>query len=432
MKRIIRGVAVGCFILFYAGRGSASPDLTIRPGTIDDSFNVLLDREVGGVVLQPDRKIVVCGAFTNVNGILSRSIVRLNRDGTIDTSFRPIINGFVWTVALQSNGQMLIAGTFTQVNGSPRNRMALLNSNGSLDPNFVPGHNQVWSEPALQSDGKVVFGVFEGVRRLNQNGSRDTNFVVEVNDFGYVAAVTVQKDGKILIGGDFYRVNGVARESVARLNSDGTVDMTFDTSRQNLGYDNRELIQQDDGSVLMGGDVTAKLTPQGRLSPDFTPRYSNVPEVFTMTLDGTNIIVGGEFPGFELTRTNLARLMPNGVVDPTYDPAAGANGRIYSTCVQSDGRLLVGGAFTVFAGQAKPYLVRLYGDQPKIIQSYSHASEFVTTWPSRFSNWVLQASQDVGGTNWTPVEATVLVTSNQCVVTNASSSSKNFFRLVGP
>src|SRR5436189_6262030 len=43
-----------------------------------------------------------------------------------------------------------------------------------------------------------------------------------------VYATAVQPDGKIIIAGEFSSVLGVPRGNIARLNSDGTLDMTFD------------------------------------------------------------------------------------------------------------------------------------------------------------------------------------------------------------
>src|SRR6266480_1909694 len=45
---------------------------------------------------------------------------------------------------------------------------------------------------------------------------------------GEVNAAILQPDGKLLIGGHFTKVNGVTRQSLARLNADGTLDLTFD------------------------------------------------------------------------------------------------------------------------------------------------------------------------------------------------------------
>jgi len=77
-----------------------------------------------------------------------------------------------------------------------------------------------------------VNGTFRiGIARLNSNGSLDPSF-----DFGTgvsggaltgVYALTTQPDGKILVGGDFTAINGTNATRIARLNPDGGVDNTF-------------------------------------------------------------------------------------------------------------------------------------------------------------------------------------------------------------
>src|SRR5207253_1576389 len=92
--------------------------------------------------------------------------------------------------ALQPDGKVVIGGPFTTVNGVSRDNIARLNADGTLDNSFLNG----------------------------QTGA---------NRIGSVFDLALQLDGKLLIGGDFTIVNGVARNRVARLNADGTVDTSF-------------------------------------------------------------------------------------------------------------------------------------------------------------------------------------------------------------
>ena len=82
-----------------------------------------------------------------------------------------------------------------------------------------PGANQIVETIAIQPDGKIlVAGVFTGlgggsgtttrnhIGRLNVDGTLDASFNPGAN--GPIHAVTVQPDGKILIGGNFSSVGG--------------------------------------------------------------------------------------------------------------------------------------------------------------------------------------------------------------------------------
>ena len=64
----------------------------------------------------------------------------------------------------------------------------------------------------------------DSVARINTDGTLDTTFNPAVVN---VAAVAVQPDGKILIAGDFDNVNGTSRTGFARLNADGSLDNSF-------------------------------------------------------------------------------------------------------------------------------------------------------------------------------------------------------------
>ncbi len=65
----------------------------------------------------------------------------------------------------------------------------------------------------------------------------------------WVYSLSVQADGKILLGGGFTTVGGVSRNNVARLNADGSVDTAFDPNANSFVY---SLGVQADGKILLG------------------------------------------------------------------------------------------------------------------------------------------------------------------------------------
>src|SRR5690606_1606001 len=124
-------------------------------------------------------------------------------------------------------------------NGASRNYIARLNDDGSLDNTFDPGTgaNNGVNTTSIQNDGKVIIGggffsyngmLRKGIARLNTNGSLDTSFNQGTGTNGWgVSTTSVQSDGKIIIGGDFTTYSGKARNRVARLNMDGSLDTSF-------------------------------------------------------------------------------------------------------------------------------------------------------------------------------------------------------------
>ena len=74
---------------------------------------------------------------------------------------------------------------------------------------------------------------------------------------GEVLAAVVQPDGKIVIGGRFSAVNGIARSNIARLNEDGTLDRTFaERSAQGVNGQVNALAIQPHGGIIVGGTFT--------------------------------------------------------------------------------------------------------------------------------------------------------------------------------
>src|SRR5688572_12795424 len=163
--------------------------------------------------------------------------------GDLDGSFVP---GTVVSTAgnpqvlLQPDGKAIIVGSFTSINSVSRGRIARLHPDGSLDLSFLnglPGANGPVFCVALQTNGQILIGgaftAVNGVERnriarLNSDGSLDLSFLnLQSGVDDWVQSIVVQSDGKILIGGYFTLVNGVSRNLIARLNPDGLVDNTF-------------------------------------------------------------------------------------------------------------------------------------------------------------------------------------------------------------
>ena len=220
------------------------------------------------IALQPDGKILVGGEFTSYNGTTQNNITRLNADGTRDTGFT-IGTGFndnVYAIVLQSDGKILVGGEFTSYNGTAVNRIIRLNADGTRDTGFTAPINDLVARIALQSDGKIlIVGRFTNhIARLNTNGTVDSGFTIGTS-FVPVSSVvftetesslTLQSDGKILVGGSFTSYNGTAVNRIARLNADGTIDTGFTIGTGTTGTPWTFALQSD-GKILVGGSFTS-------------------------------------------------------------------------------------------------------------------------------------------------------------------------------
>jgi len=359
-------------------------------GTLDLGFNPGTGANNGvlSVALQPDGRLLAAGSFTTFNGSLRNRIVRLNEDGSIDAGFDPGLgaNDAVRSLAVQPDGMVLIGGNFTSFNGLARNRIARLAGDGSLDPLFLPGvgANESIRSVALQPDGKILIaGMFSNyngtsrgrIARIHADGSLDASFNPGSGANSTIESLVLQADGKVLIAGSFALYNGTARNRVARVNSDGTLDTSFDPGSGASALVNT-LTLQPDGKVLIGGTFTsyngttqnriARVNGDGSLDATFLSgtAANNWVYAFGLQADG-KILVGGEFTLFSgATRNRVARLHGDGTLDPSFDPGTGASDSVRSLALQPDGRLLVGGLFTAYGGAPRNRLARAFAYDP--------------------------------------------------------------------
>ena len=206
-------------------------------GPNDGSFiNLVFNGMTNRMIVLPDGKILVAGTFTQVGTTPRGRIARLNADGTLDNTFNPAggANGEITDMQLLADGKIMIGGAFTEINGNAnQNRVARLNADGSLDTSFAQNLvvNNTVTSVAVQADGKVIVGgnfsqvgggAKLGLAKFNANGSLDSSFSPYVNFPASVSEVYLQTDGKILVGGQFTKMNGQSHVRIARLFNEST------------------------------------------------------------------------------------------------------------------------------------------------------------------------------------------------------------------
>jgi uncharacterized delta-60 repeat protein len=435
--------------------------LTVLPApsapSIEPSFllGVGFNSWVNVLAEQVDGRLVAGGLFTSFNNVVRRYIARLNLDGSLDTTFNPGggPNGALVGLALQPDGKVLIGGFFTLVAGTPRSHIARLNPNGSLDLTFDPGNgtsNNV-APIALQADGKIVFGGdftnFSGVpcgriARLNSDGKLDTTFLPGTGADSEVKAITIQADGKIVVGGAFGKFNGVSRVSIARLNSDGTLDSTFNPGGGALFWVNAIALQPD-GKILIGGPFTtfngvvrkgvARLLSNGTLDSAFDPGTgaNNGVNSIAVQTDG-KIVIGGIFTNFNGTLANhLARLNADGSRDMSFDIGSGLNDAVQCAVAPLDGTIVAGGLFTSVNGIACGRIARfvgLTGSPMPAINAQTGSQGVLLSWPTYGANWALQVTSDLS-LPFQPSAISIGVTNGISYVTAVGVAAGQFFRL---
>jgi uncharacterized delta-60 repeat protein len=357
-------------------------------GTIDANFNGAgtgVNGTIHATVIQSDGKIIIGGEFTVYNDTPTNNIARLNTDGSLDASFNVGMgtNSSIITMAIQSDGKIVIGGYFSNYNGIARDYIARLNTDGSLDASFIVGGgtNGGVVSSSIQSDGKIIiagnFTYYNGtainnIARLNANGGLDASFAVGTGANNPIYTTSIQSDGKIVIGGDFTSYNGITRNYIARLNTDGTLDASFAIGTGASYYVSETAIQSD-GKIIMSGlfssyngiaqKYLARLNTDGSLDASFNigTGVNNVVTAISVQSNG-KIIIGGAFTSYNgNTRNYITRLNTDGTLDASFNTSGtGANNPIYTTSIQSDGKIIIGGYFTNYNGRLRNYIARLY------------------------------------------------------------------------
>lgn len=288
------------------------------------------------------------------------------QDGTLDTNFNSggvSADKAINTIALQPDGKIIIGGRFDFYNGIPSKYVARLNTDGTLDPTFNVGtgvSSYVYALAVLPNGKIIIAGDFTSyngvtanrIARLNADGTLDTTFNAGgVGASLTVFAVAVQADGKIIIGGDFSTYNGVQKYGVARLNANGTLDTSFSTALDSPGI--RALSLQADGKVIFAGAMPkgiARLNANGTADTTFDAGTGTSSFVFSTSIQSDGkIIATGQFNNFNnMVVRGFVRLNADGSIDTTFNHTAlTGSGAILASVTQNDGKIILGGTLSI-------------------------------------------------------------------------------------
>ncbi len=427
---------------FSAFNGNSNYPKLVRlndDGSIDTAFSIGtgFDDTIEAIAVQTDGKIIVGGSFLNYNGTSQNRIVRLHTDGAIDSSFlsRTGFNDGVVQVIQVSTIGILVGGSFIdKYDTTAVNRLVLLNSNGTINSNFDIGTGP--SSATIYSlcefnDGFFVggsFSVFDDLKqgklaKISTTGELDSGYltagvgfdkavekVIPLTDGSFIAfgsftqfngnsinrivklsgkgeldttfnpnqtgpdntvkEILVQPNGKLLVAGNFTKFNGVSIKRLVRLNANGTIDASLNVGT-GFNYMVYSIALQSDGKIIAAGSFTTyrgaavnkviRLLSNGDLDPSFTigTNPNNTPNLVLLQPDG-KVLVGGDFTVFNgVTSNKLVRLNSDGSFDPSFSVGTGFTGSIYTMTLQSDQKILVGGSLSKYDGQPIGKIIRL-------------------------------------------------------------------------
>ena len=261
-------------------------------GSLDTSFEsdgkvvtqIGFDSFVRSTAIQSDGKIVAVG-FSNNGANIDFAVARYNIDGSLDTSFdddgklsTAVTAGhdYGFDVDVQTDGKIVVCG-----DGSSDTTIVRYLADGTLDSSFSGDGKAVIGIGAgdsrakaltLQKDGKIVVagrakisaGGFYNfyVARVSTNGSLDSGFgnngkvvtpLGDVDGGGIAESLAIQSNGKIIISGE-----SQSKFAIARFNTDGTFDTSFDSDGRVLTpfpffASSYASVIQPDGKLVVAG-----------------------------------------------------------------------------------------------------------------------------------------------------------------------------------
>ena len=397
---------------------ATSVDTMNATTSLDPSFGtfgrVQLDLGAGAsssanaLVLLPDGKLLVAGRSTQSGQSQTGIIVRLNSDGSIDATFGSggtVIADFgtfseIYGLARQDDGNIVAIGS----NGPFAASMNVmrLTAEGVPDTSFAGDGTAEVSDAsatkpdavAIQTDGGIVVAANRGsnndgltVFRLLADGTLDTNFGTNgfasapVTGTDRAQSITLQADGRIVVVGTtnantnpFLNPN-VRDFAVARFNSNGSLDATFDSDGMKVidiasrDDDAQAVLIQPDGKIVIAGSAymtssrtdcaLVRLNSDGSLDAGFdgdgkTMFYMgglSICESLTLQSDGTFIGAGTYAEALD-RNFMVTRILANGQQDATFNDGAGFaiaafpptyRALAHDHIVQSDGKIVLAG-----------------------------------------------------------------------------------------
>lgn len=238
-----------------------------------------------------------------------------------------------------------------------KNGLRVANSPSSKIKNKIAGFNN------LKISGK---------HKLSKNEENKAITFIETNPVN-IYAIAEQQDGKIIIGGNFGFINDIARNSIARLNPDGTLDESFGNGMNGVNGEVYDIKIQDDGKILVGGYFTqvndtpaiaiARLENEGSVDLAFNISSSGIFGIInTIEVFNDKIFIGGSFETKnnykniliiiagditcieDMNVSAIARINSDGSLDKSF-VSNEIEGYIFTTYITQAGDILVGGDF---------------------------------------------------------------------------------------
>ncbi len=292
------------------------------PGNLMTDFHEVLGdvQRVSALLVLPEGGMVVGLARQGTN-----ALVKINAGGS-QIQWRLTVNGGeVTCLASAADGRLYVGGSYSGLGGVLRNRVARLLTDGAVDAGFAP--------MGLGDDSDVV-------------------------------SLAVEKDGALLVGGNISEFDGVPVKNLLRMNSEGILDTAFAGHFLSAFPTSSSTVSQieplPDGRIYLTWGRPIRLNSDGTLDSTFNVSAISFPaKSFKVLSDGKLLWAQNNLEPDPIGCTGrLWRLLSDGSVDPAFPGNIVMNGIITTLALQADDKILVGGDFDEVNGHFLPGLAR--------------------------------------------------------------------------
>lgn len=285
-------------------------------------------------------------AYQNCGQAMQSNILSSEFNESIDVNENFDFSGPILSMASHNSGYIL-CGDFNQKNSAVKTPgLAMIGTDGEIDSNFQIqgsgfGENNLVSVTQAVTNGQILVGgsfylyndiVVGRIARLNSDGSLDTSFNFDGTGFNSpVDAIEVLSNGQILVGGGFTSYNYISVGKIVLLNSNGSLDINFNLGNTGINGAVRTIELLSNEQILVSGTFYSNNTNKGKIallnsngsldtSFNFPAGSFGFSEINSIkVLSSGQILVGGFFLFGGTHIGKIVRLNPNGSLDPNFN-----------------------------------------------------------------------------------------------------------------
>ena len=334
-------------------------------GSLDSTFDTNLGTGLNNIVKAiyvDSSNLYVGGRFSQIDSVTRASgLAKFDLNGNLDLTFNSNLGtGFSNEVKVikehpNDSNFLMLGGSFNSLNNSKDkvqslamlSKLGVLGNSTSPIPVFSTGTNGYVENIISTSSGLIIQGDFTqiggqripiGLIKLTPSLTLDTDFNSNLGEGANnpVTALEVSPSGDIYVGGTFTRFANQSPQGIVKINSDGTLDLSFAPTSSSDGFD-RDIydIEYFFGSLFVATRSTVyrgtsvpygvvKIDEAGvlesamggfndNLGAGFDTSSFGTPSIRFIKNDGTNLYLAGIFDLLDSVSTHSALMK----IDPT-------------------------------------------------------------------------------------------------------------------